>query len=371
VTNDAARLAGDPNVPSRCALMEAGLDLVRLFSPEHGLGADAADGAAVGDGVDSLTGLPVISLYGNRTRPERETLAGLDAVLFDIPDIGARFYTYIWTLWHVLEACAETGIPIIVLDRPNPLGGELEAVEGPLLVPDRFGSFVGRASIPIRHSLTVGELARLWNGERNLKAGLRVVPCSGWVRSMQWPDTGLPFVPTSPAIRTFASALLYPGLCLFEATNLSVGRGTDLPFQAVGAPGLPGAELARRFNGMHLPGVEAEPHDFTPLQRPYAGVCCHGVRLHVMDRRAVRPVRACLHLIASAIRVCGTRFQWSRYPTAANPSGEGHFERLIGQEGIRVAVEQSPADLDARVRAWTLSADWAARVESSLMYPQA
>ncbi|HEY9170955.1 MAG TPA: exo-beta-N-acetylmuramidase NamZ domain-containing protein, partial [Verrucomicrobiae bacterium] len=158
VTNDAARTALDVRVRSRVALQGAGFKLIRLFSPEHGLGADTDDGAPVRDGFDPLTGLPVVSLYGNKLRPPRASLADLDAVVFDIPDIGARFYTYIWTLSHVLEACAEAGVPLVVLDRPNPLGGDLAAAEGPILDVARYGSFVGRAAIPIRHSLTAGEL---------------------------------------------------------------------------------------------------------------------------------------------------------------------------------------------------------------------
>lgn len=368
VTNDAARTALDSQLHSRVALQRAGFRLVRLFSPEHGMGANATDGAEVRDGLDSFTGLPVVSLYGQRMRPPRETLEDLDVVVFDVPDIGARFYTYIWTLSHVLEACAEAGVLLIVLDRPNPLGGDLAVVEGPLLDVPQFGSFLGRAAIPIRHSLTLGELAQLWNAEWKLNAKLEVVSCCGWTRGTHWPDTGLPFIRTSPAIARFASALLYPGVCLFEATNLSVGRGTDLSFQTVGAPWLRADKLARGLNALSLPGVQAESHGFTPELAPYAGMACEGVRLRVTNAKTFRPVSAGLHLLAAVIRAHRERFCWANYPTAANPAGEGHFERLIGQAGIRERLEQSPGDLSECIAAWTAAPDWRERVEGCLLY---
>lgn len=405
VTNDAARTALDPRGKSRLALQRAGFELVRLFSPEHGLGANAADGAAVSDGSDGLTGLPVVSLYGEKIRPPREALADLDAVIFDIPDIGARFYTYIWTLWHVLEACAEFGVRFIVLDRPNPLGGDLAMAEGPILDVARFGSFVGRAAIPIRHSLTVGELAQLWNAEgrwlfqdsvaadvsplhssesksgltsaatalkeeRSICANLQVVPCSGWTRAMHWPDTGLQFVQTSPAIASYESALLYPGLCLFEATNLSVGRGTDLAFQVIGAPWLRAAEIVRDFNALQFAGVGTEATTFTPWLPPHAGMACEAVRLRLREPSFIRPVSVGLHLLATVIRRNREHFQWTKYPTAANPGGADHFERLLGRTAIRAVLEAAPRDLAARIRTWTAAAGWTERANACRLYSQ-
>jgi uncharacterized protein YbbC (DUF1343 family) len=368
LTNDAARTALDSHLRSRVALQRAGFNLVHLFSPEHGLEANTADGAAVGDGYDTLTGIPVVSLYGKRMHPPPESLADLDAVVFDIQDIGARFYTYIWTLSHLLEACAEAGVPLVVLDRPNPLGGDLAAAEGPTLDVTRFGSFVGRAAIPIRHSLTVGELAQLWNAEWKRSANLRVVPCCGWTRAMHWPDTGLPFVQTSPAIASYESALLYPGLCLFEATNLSVGRGTSLAFQAIGAPWLKAAEVTAAFNALKLSGIRAETTTFTPSLPPYLGTSCSVVRMRLTEPCSLQPVRSGLHLLATTIATHWPDFQWASYPTVANPTGEGHFERLIGQAGIRETLESNPPDLAERIEAWTTTPGWRERVAGCLLY---
>jgi uncharacterized protein YbbC (DUF1343 family) len=197
----------------------------------------AVDGASVSDAVDTLTGLEVVSLYGVRLRPSVASIADLDLVLFDIPYVGARFYTYIWTLHAVMDACEAAGVPLCVLDRPNPLGGLMADAEGPVLAM-QLASFVGGEPIPIRHSLTIGELVRLRQRERFPTLRLQVIACIGWERGMLWPQTGLEFIPTSPAMLSLESALLYPGVCLFDATNMSVGRGTPTPFQCVGAPWL-------------------------------------------------------------------------------------------------------------------------------------
>lgn len=368
VTNDAARLAADSTTHTRAALIDAGVPIVRLFGPEHGLTASAADGAAVSDGVDALTRLPVLSLYGDRMCPNAESLNDLDAMVFDVPDVGARFYTYTWTLFHVMAACAEGGVPVTVLDRPNPLGGDLAHAEGPVL-DVAFRSFVGEDAIPIRHQLTLGEMARMWRRERFTDLELRVITCDGWSRAMRWSDTGLPWVPTSPAMPSFDSAALYPGLCLFEATNLSVGRGTDAPFQQVGAPWLdvPAvlADLARRIPK----GAEFSEVSFVPGSAPYIAEPCRGVRVRITDASTMRPVALALLLMAAIVRTHRLRFQWAKYPTAANPSGDGHFERLIGQRDIRRHFDASPSDIDeTMVRDWTSVEDWGERVEGSLCY---
>lgn len=368
VTNDAARLASDAGRHARSALIAAGVPIVRLFGPEHGLTAAADDGAAVADGTDPLTRLPVVSLYGARIRPTDESLRDLDAVLFDVPDVGVRFYTYTWTLYHLMAACAPTGTRVVVLDRPNPLGGDLQSAAGPVL-DLACRSFLGEDAIPIRHQLTLGELARHWQRVHFPKVRLDVIACDGWTRAMRWPDTRLPWVPTSPAMPSFDSAQLYAGTCLFEATNLSVGRGTEAPFQQIGAPWLDAgavlADLARRVPK----GVEFSETTFVPATGPYAGEGCRGIRITVTWAGALRPVALGLLLMAAVATTHRLRFQWARYPTAANPSGEGHFERLIGQRNIRGVFDKTPQDIDAeQVRAWTEVGDWAERVGPVLVY---
>ncbi len=369
VTNDAARLADDSTVHSRTALRAAGIHIARLFGPEHGLSATAADGASVADGVDPLTGIEVVSLYGARMKPTAEQLSGLDAVLFDIPDVGVRFYTYAWTLFYMMESCAEYGLPLIILDRPNPLGGELERAEGPMLDPS-LTSFIGADNIPIRHSLTLGELATLWKLERWPQAKLRVIPCTGWQRDTRWPETGLAWVPTSPAMPAFASAACYPGTCLFEATNLSVGRGTATAFQIVGAPWLDAAAVLQSLAREIPRGVRFERDAFVPITGPYAGESCEGIQLIVSDGATFRPVATGLLLLAAVIQTHRLRFAWARYPTAANPSGDGHFERLIGTRSIRARLDADPVSVHAETVADWLAVDaWAARVRPALLYP--
>lgn len=366
VTSDVATTASDGR-KSRVALLDGGFAIVRLFGPEHGLAGTAADGAHVADGIDPLTRLPVVSVYGDRTRPPAETIRDLDAVLFDIPDVGARFYTYIWTLSHVLEACAEARKPLYVLDRPNPIGGRIEDTEGPGLDEANLSSFVGRWDIPIRHSLTVGELARLWNRERAIGAELHVIPTAGWKRSHHWPATALPFVTTSPAMPSYESALFYPGTCLFEGTQLSEGRGTEAPFRLIGAPWINGDELARAFNALALPGALAQPAPFVPAGRKYAGEKCEGVLLAATNPRALRPVAVGLHLLRQIIRLHPKQFAWLPYPTAANRQGLQHFDRLVGRLDVRPALD-APSFDDSLVARWTETADWASRVKPVLLY---
>lgn len=364
VTNDAARLAADPTRLSRRALIDAGIPIMRLFGPEHGLTARAADGASVADGIDTETGLSVTSLYGERMRPTRDVLADLDLVLFDIPDVGARFYTYTWTLYHVMSACAEFGVPLTILDRPNPLGGNLHDAEGPMLAPDCH-SFLGEANIPLTHQLTLGELARLWQREQFAACALDVITCDGWHRSARWPSLGIEWVPTSPSMPSFESASRYPGMCLFEATNLSVGRGTSTPFLRLGAPWLDAHAFIHDASTRQQ--IELVRDDFTPSLAPYAAEHCVGVRLY--DAASHRPVVAGLALLASAIATQHEHFAWARYPTAANPSGEDHFARLIGDRAVRPLLDARADSLTlGELQSLTTTADWASRVAPALLY---
>ena len=388
VTNDAARCAENAELLSRKALVDAGVPLTQLFSPEHGISRYGADGKAMDDDTDPVTGLPVCSLYGKTMRPPAEMLEPLSGVIFDIPDVGSRFYTYIWTLSHVMEACAEAGRPLVVLDRVNPVGGDLCAAEGPVLDVANCGSFLGRAPIPVRHSLTAGELARWLAAHWNLELDLIVVPVEGWRRTMHWPETGLPFVPTSPAMPSYESALCYPATCLFEATNLSAGRGTDMPFQQIGAPWLklPEQWLAQTKGiSIHketlpdgedawlsdqLPGVRFREARFTPEDVPWKGEACRGIRLEVTDPAAFRPVRTGLTLLTAIRQHHPESFRWKTYPTAANPTGEGHFERLIGVTDIRPILEEDPATLLRSLSGCLDASAWQKEAEPFLCYPK-
>lgn len=370
VTNDAARLAGDAAVHSRVALRDAGIPLVRLFAPEHGLTAVGADGAPMRDGTDPLTGLDVVSLYGERFAPPDDTLDDLDLLLFDIPDVGARFYTYAWTLSHVMESCARLGLPLVVLDRPNPSGGLLDGAEGPMLDEEHCGSFIGRWSIPVRHALTLGELARYWAATRLPTLRLTVIACDGWTRSDRWPALGLPWVPPSPAMPSYEGALLYPGMCLFEGTTLSVGRGTDHPFQAIAAPWLDvqrlidaAGDLPGRF------GVQFSAGHVTPTLAPYKDEACAELRVVVTDPERLRPVAFAVTLLAAAFRSFPSQCTWAPYPTAANPTGGDHFVRLVGRRAIaeRLAATATPVTA-ADIAHWTDTGPWQRAVTGALLY---
>lgn len=256
------------------------VNLTALFSPEHGPAANL-DVAQIGDSVDALTGRVVYSLYGKTRRPTAEMLAGVDTLVFDIQDIGTRFYTYVSTMGEAMRAAAEHGKRFVVLDRPNPLGGE--TLEGPLL---DLGSesFVGYHRLPLRHGMTVGELAGLLRNELGLDLDLWVVPCEGWSRDQYWDATGLLWINPSPNMRSLNQALLYPGMGLWEMTNVSVGRGTDTPFEWLGAPWIDGVVLARVLNSRALPGVRFVPVRFTPHSSKYAGELCDGIQVIVTDR---------------------------------------------------------------------------------------
>jgi len=335
--------------PSLDALREAGVQVTALFGMEHGFAGSAADGVAQGDGIDRRTGLPVFSLYSATREPTAEMLGGVDVLAYDVQDVGTRFYTFISTLYHILAAAGRHGRQVVVLDRPNPINGV--AVEGPSLAPG-FESFVGVAAIPVRYGLTVGELARYFNEECALGAGLAVVEMHGWQRGMWFESTGLPWVPTSPAMPHLATATLYPGTCLLEAVNVSEGRGTALPFEQCGAPWIDGRALAEALNALELAGVRFRATAFEPGGSKYSGKTCYGVQIHVTDREALQPVRMGLHLIATLKATHGAQFAWTHYERA-DGSTLFHFDRLIGNAEVRRA-------LDAGIPVEQITADWGA-----------
>lgn len=270
------------------------LELVALFSPEHGF-AGKLDVSKIGNALDEKTGLSVFSLYGETRRPTAEMLNEVDTVVFDIQDIGCRFYTYVSTMGEAMRAAAEYKKRFVVLDRPNPINGA--DVAGPMLDKGKE-SFVGYHNLPVRHGMTIGELAKMLNAELNLGLDLEVVPCEGWNRRDAWDSTGLTWVNPSPNMRSLTEALLYPGIGLLETTNISVGRGTDTPFEVIGAPWIDGRKLAAALNGRGLPGVSFVPIQFTPTSSKFANQLCSGINIAITDRSAFAPLRVGFEIAA-------------------------------------------------------------------------
>ena len=284
-----------------------GVKLAAIFAPEHGLEGIRED-RNIGDGIDRSTGVPVFSLYNEgRYRPTPEMLKDVDALVYDIPQNGARFLTRITTLGYTLEAAAQKGIPYFVLDRPNGINGV--DVSGPLL-DEKYVSFVGyMPGVPIRHGMTAGELASLYNGEKKLGADLRVIRMQGWKRSMWFDETGLEWINPSPNIRNVTQAVLYPGVCLLESKQISVGRGTDTPFQSIGAPWYRAREVAAYLNGRAIPGVRFVQRRFTPGASVYKNQECEGVDILLVNREVFDPVLLGMELLSATLRFHGDKFE--------------------------------------------------------------
>ncbi len=297
-------------------VLKAKTRLVALFSPEHGIRGHVPAGAPVGSYVDESTGTPVYSLYGQTKKPTAAMLADVDVLAFDMQDIGARFYTYMYTMAYAMQSAKENGKTFVVFDRPNPVGGT--AVEGNIIQPG-YESFIGMYPIPARHGLTIGELARMMNREYQIDCELVVIPMTGWQRSMHFSDTGLPWVMTSPNIPTPDTALAYSGTGIFGGTNVSEGIGTTRPFELVGAPWINAAELAGHMNAAGLPGVMFRPVYFTPRQPDvkYQSQLCGGVQLHVTDKAAYQPVRTGLTLLYVINELSDGKFTFNQSATAA------------------------------------------------------
>lgn len=333
------------------ALLRAGVRLTALFGPEHGFGGAAADGLAVADALDPRTGLPVFSLYGPVKEPTAAMLADVDLLVFDMQDVGVRYYTYLSTLFHLLRGAARAGCPVILLDRPNPIDGL--TLEGPLVQPG-YESFIGVAPIPIRHAMTLGELARAFCAEHAIDVELTVVAMQGWRREQWFDETGLPWAPTSPAMPHLSTATVYPGQCFLEGCNLSEGRGTALPFEVCGAPWLDGYRLAGTLNGLELPGVRFRPVYFEPSASKQVGLLCQGVQLHVTDRRRLRAVETGLAVIEHCRAQAPDQFHFLPTSWEGRPP---HFDLLAGGPTLREG-------LSAGQSAAALAADWAAELAS-------
>lgn len=355
-------------MPAWRALAGAGGTLVRVFAPEHGLWGVAQDMEAVGTGREAALGVPVVSLYGSSAAtlaPRRADLDGLDALVVDLPDIGCRYYTFAATMAYAMAACAAAGVEVIVCDRPNPLGGV--ALEGGPVDPS-CRSFVSELPVPVRHGMTLGELALLLRAERHPDLSLAVLACEGWRRETWWDETGLPWVAPSPNMPTALTATIYPGACLVEATNLSEGRGTTRPFQLVGAPWLDGEALGARLNEIDLPGVRFRTARFRPEFGKHAGSVCAGVEWHVTDRARLRPLETGVRLLAEARALHPDKFAWRReaYEFVA---GVPAVDLLTGSAAAREVIE-GRADAEGLFAGWRAHCEeFTARRGPHLLYP--
>lgn len=365
ITNDAATTHN--GVPSRKALLQAGFKIIKLFSPEHGLDIAGVDGYAIEDVTDILTGLPVISLYGKRMIPTEVDLANIDILLFDIPDVGSRFYTYLWTMSYMIEAAAHYSKSLVILDRPNPISGNLQLAEGPML-DIATASFLGRWPLPLRHSCTLGELAIYFNTTQKLEAHLEVITCLGWNRDMFQPDWHLPFVSTSPAIKCFESMLFYPGICLLEATNVNEGRGTSFPFCMIGAPWMDGEAVATAFNQLEQKGVRATGISYTPIEGKYKHELCHGIKLEASLPNAIRPAMIGFLLIKIIMTMYPTQFSWKPYPTNVNPEGTLHLDKLLGITNSESIFNLSFPIFVDKIKQLTQINEWSQQISNYLLY---
>ncbi len=352
-----------------CCLREAaGAKSVRLFAPEHGIGASAQDMIAVEEAWDPITGFPVVSLYGDdeaSLTPKVSDLEGLDLLLCDLQDVGSRYYTFSATLIRCLAPAAEAGLPVLVLDRPNPLGGV--AVEGNRVAPSFF-SFVGEIPIPNRHGLTMGEIARAAVSMRGIDVDLEVLPMEGWNRAWYWDETGLPWVLPSPNMPTPETALVYPGACLLEGTNLSEGRGTTRPFEIVGAPWIAARALADSLNALGLEGVLFRPLTFEPAFHKHAGTLCGGVQYHVHDRQAFSPLLAGLALLIEARKQDPDSFRWRR-ETYEFVSDRLAIDLLAGTDAWRRGIENGATARDLAEEYARSEEEFLEERRSWLIYP--
>lgn len=344
-----------------CAEQSAG-KLTALFACEHGIRGERQAGLLFEDETDPALGVPVYSLYGKHRAPTPEMLETVDAIVFDFQDLGVRFYTYLTTLIYTMQACAKVGKELIVLDRPNPLGGR--RVEGGLL-RDGYQSMVGGWRVPFRTGLTIGEFAALVNGQSERKCNLQVVPLEGWRRDMEYPETGLPWIMPSPNMPTMDTVRVYAGTCLFEGTNLSEGRGTTRPFEMIGAPWLDGARVAAAMNRRELPGVMFHPVYFTPMFSKHKGELCGGVHVYVTEPAEYRAVRTGLYLLEQIQELHGEHFAW------LPPFKEGSksfIDLLTGSDTVRLMLHEA-GEAERIADEWDReAAEWAKSRKPYLLY---
>ncbi len=331
VTNHSAVLPN--NVHLVDTLLTLGINITALFSPEHGIRGEISDGSKISSSTDDKTGIPIFSLYGNVKKPTKEMLKNIDIILFDIQDIGVRFYTYISTLYYLLQSAAENNLSVIVLDRPNPSTGM--RVSGTVL-DTAFKSFIGIAPIPVLHGMTIGELAELFVEENFIntssKPELTVIKMNGWKRNYFWDDIDREWIPTSPNIPSFETALIYPGTAFIEGTNISEGRGTGDPFLTIGAPFISSEELINILKSLQIAGVDFSPSSFTPVNikgkvvhPKYGGIKCYGLKFNLTDKKKFNAVEFGVYLIYSLLKLYPDNFKFK----------DNYFDKLAGNDKLR------------------------------------
>ncbi len=326
LTNDAA--ITKTGMISRLALKNAGFNLIKIFSPEHGIKTIGEDGAYMQDGLDEITGLKVISLYGEKYMPTADDLNDIDVMLFDIPDAGTRFYTYLWSMTYWIEAAAKMNKKVIILDRPNPLGGNQSLIEGPML-DENISSFIGRLNMPVKHQCTLGELALYFNATQLWNANINVIACEGWKREYLFYDWFLKWVNPSPALQNFEATLLYPGLCFFEATNVSVGRGTNYSFEWIGAEWLNIPAMMLVAQNILKEDLKIESLSL-PISIDGNTKETKGIRIKIIEPKFYSAVINGLILLKLVKDMHPKAFKWMPYKTNANPTGENHLSLLLG-----------------------------------------
>jgi uncharacterized protein YbbC (DUF1343 family) len=361
VTNNAATTLNGES--SRVVLLKNGFIITKLFSPEHGLTAKGEDGAYQNNSIDTLTQLPIISLYGEHLMPTAEDLADIDMVLFDISDVGCRFYTYLWTMTYVMEACAFHNKPLLILDRPNPIGGDIEKAEGPMLDEKNCSAFIGRWNIPVRHSCTLGELAAFFAATKVNNLNLKVIKIQNWNRKQTATEAGWPFVPTSPAIQDEETAFLYAGMGLLEGINVNEGRGTDSPFKTIGAPWIDPQQLNTAFTDLQLPGIKSVAINYIPARGMYANENCYGLQFSITDNNSFCPVETGLRLLNCIATLYPENCKERLYPTVANPSGTGHLDKLTGVHKAFEKIMKGEL-LSSELN----STDWKEKIQPYLLY---
>jgi uncharacterized protein YbbC (DUF1343 family) len=364
LTNDAART--NKGVISRLALKNAGFNLIKIFSPEHGINTIGEDGAYMKDGLDEITGLPVISLYGEKYMPTADDLKNIDIMIFDVPDAGTRFYTYLWSMTYWIEAAAKYNKQVIILDRPNPLSGNQTFIEGPML-DETISSFIGRYNIPVKHQCTLGELALYFNATQFWNANISVITCEGWKREYIFYDWIMRWVNPSPALQNFEATLLYPGLCFFEATNVSVGRGTPYSFEWIGAEWM-------NIPAMVLVGQNILREDLKienlllPITIDGNTKETKGIRIKIIEPNYYAAVHNGLLLLKLVKDIHPNEFKWMPYPTTANPTGKNHLSLLLGVPNAEAIFDLPLQQWLQKINALLKVDGWRKDIEPYLLY---